>query len=293
MVMQLVGIALAASLLAAPGEAPLLGIAEEFPSGDWGSPVVPQVRVGFRRVDAGWQACSEPLPGEPALAASPEPHRLHLRWSVCFDGRVLGRLETEAVDSALSSREGVQTPVANQTIPFVGRRSREFAGWMRAEVHHPLAVSSQGYCSDPEGWHREQAGPQLRQRLFGFLRTSLRAEVCDGDVRRTWVPKSTDLELLKLYASKTGERLAMLRARLPKAACEDPQSEAAGVQLLRIDRQGRVSLLGAGLSIVDAGDYDGDGKAEVLVRYERYNHDGYTLFYDSFSKQVSVGWHYH
>ena len=293
MTMQVVGTVLAVVLLAGPVEPPRLGIAEEFSSGDWGSPVVPQVRVGFRRVEAGWEVYSEPVRREPALAAASEPVRVHLPWSVCFDGRVLGRLETEPVGSALHAREGVQVPVANQKIPFVGRRSREFAGWMGAEVHHPLAVSSQGHCSDPDGWHREQASPELRRRLFDVLRTSLSAEVCDGDVRSTWKPKSTDLELLKLHASKSGERLATLRAHLPKAACEDPQSEAAAMQLLRIDRQGTITRIGTGLVVIDAGDYHGDGKSEVLFKYERYNDDGYALFYDDLSKQVSLGWHYH
>lgn len=45
--------------------------------------------------------------------------------------------------------------------------------------------------------------------------------------------------------------------------------------------------------LVDAGDYDGDGKSEILFWFERYNRDGYVLFYDKCSKFDEFTWPYH
>jgi hypothetical protein len=47
------------------------------------------------------------------------------------------------------------------------------------------------------------------------------------------------------------------------------------------------------LSLVDAGDYDGDGKAEVIFFVSGYNEDGYAMFYDAFRKNVFSTWSYH
>src|SRR5678815_5451992 len=47
------------------------------------------------------------------------------------------------------------------------------------------------------------------------------------------------------------------------------------------------------LTLVDAGDYDGDGKSELLFFVSGYNEDGYALFYDGLRKSVSHTWHYH
>ena len=47
------------------------------------------------------------------------------------------------------------------------------------------------------------------------------------------------------------------------------------------------------LTLLDAGDYDGDGKSEVVFFLSGYNEDGYALFYDSFRKFVFHTWSYH
>jgi hypothetical protein len=54
-----------------------------------------------------------------------------------------------------------------------------------------------------------------------------------------------------------------------------------------------VRYLGSGLSLVDAGDYDADGAAEVLFWSTGYNDDGYVLFYDGLSRHAEFFWSYH
>jgi hypothetical protein len=51
--------------------------------------------------------------------------------------------------------------------------------------------------------------------------------------------------------------------------------------------------LGQDLTLVDAGDYDGDGASELLFWYSGYDEDGYTLVYDGGRKSVDYHWNYH
>jgi hypothetical protein len=43
------------------------------------------------------------------------------------------------------------------------------------------------------------------------------------------------------------------------------------------------------MTVIDAGDYDGDGRSELVVMFQRYDHDGYTLFFDNFDRSISFG----
>jgi hypothetical protein len=45
--------------------------------------------------------------------------------------------------------------------------------------------------------------------------------------------------------------------------------------------------------LVDAGDYDNDGKSELVFSIDRYNRGGYELFYDDFKKRTIFEFGYH
>jgi len=45
--------------------------------------------------------------------------------------------------------------------------------------------------------------------------------------------------------------------------------------------------------LVDAGDYDSDGKSELVFSIDGYNRGGYKLFYDDFSRFATFEFGYH
>ncbi len=61
-----------------------------------------------------------------------------------------------------------------------------------------------------------------------------------------------------------------------------------------VSGDGVVRPLGSFVSLLDAGDYDNDGKSEVVFFLSQgENTDGFVLFDASFEKSVSLLWHYH
>ena len=54
-----------------------------------------------------------------------------------------------------------------------------------------------------------------------------------------------------------------------------------------------ITLLGNGMWLVDAGDYDNDGKSELVFSIDRYNQGGYELFYADFKKHATFEFGYH
>ncbi len=60
-----------------------------------------------------------------------------------------------------------------------------------------------------------------------------------------------------------------------------------------ISLEGKTVSLGRGYLLIDAGDYDNDGHSEFIFFGGGYNRDGYTMYYNNFTKKVEHSWKYH
>ena len=264
---------------------PVLGVVEEQPRAGEGP--VTQVRVLFRKVSDGWEP----------VHASGAPMRGS--WTVCFDGKQRDFLETELERRTESALIGVHRPLPGEEVHFPGTRSRTFAGWLPGDVYRPMALSSHARCDDPARWRPAPLEGELWKEVADNARGQMHAGLCGGpnhDVRTgEWAPQLADIELVKSYASAKGERLVSLRSRTPATGlCDFVEGPSPfGSWLFAISPGGGVHLLGVGLTVVDAGDYDGDGASEVLTKYGGYNEDGYVLFSDGFERSVEWKWNYH
>jgi hypothetical protein len=102
------------------------------------------VRPVFEKTASGWnQLDNSSLP----------PHMI---WTVAFDGRNLGTVETQASAAGFTPVQKILTPQSG--IPSVGAPSQQFAGLLgdggQAKVRRPLMVVSEPYFHDPDGWKR-------------------------------------------------------------------------------------------------------------------------------------------
>jgi hypothetical protein len=121
-----------------------------------------------------------------------------------------------------------------------------------------------------------------------------------------WLYKDTDIKIGKAYHSNKGDSLVEMILEGGKCGINDGpfQSQLFLIRSdkssahITLDRKKRL-LNNSGnedqlsLILVDAGDYDGDGKSEIVFFVSGYNEDGYALFYDSFQKNLFRTWHYH
>jgi hypothetical protein len=100
------------------------------------------------------------------------------------------------------------------------------------------------------------------------------------------------LKLVKSYASTTGWKLA--HVHLDATDCEDTEA-GFGIDdpWFLIDDKGGVRYLGSGMFLVDIGDYDADGKAELMFAISGDNIGGYRIYYDEFRRSAEFKFHYH
>ena len=75
--------------------------------------------------------------------------------------------------------------------------------------------------------------------------------------------------------------------------CEDIPGEEWEEPVWFLLHDGTAKYIGRSLTLVDAGDYDGDGTSEVVFQYSGYNRGGYVLLHDHLTQVAQFTWSYH
>jgi hypothetical protein len=265
--------------------APVIGV---LANGECNDTAVVAVRALFANSGAGWVALT--TRGEFERAVPSE-----ISWTIGFDGGRLGTVRT--ADPRLDARFE-WTDVRDRRLALIpGQRpprrlnsSHAFEGWCSAPIARPLVVVTSGTVRDPEGWKPFHPAPDLIERLLPAFKG---ATVCRSDTE-TRIPfryTAHDVRVVGAYQSRTGRRIVGVALDPDANNCDGVRDVQWENHWFALEAKPR--LLGISLSLVDAGDYDGDGHSELLFWHTDTNQDGYALVFDDLRKRVDLWWHYH
>lgn len=255
------------------------------------------VRPLFAKQGNDWIALDEK-----AKAASYKMERFI--WTSAFDGRTLGEVISYDPKIDISpewtySRDYLHVLSPGQSLPQVKNKARRFSGWCGDVPQHlPIVMVSKPYFTDPEHWKRSKSVSSDRQILFSAFEKSFK-KLCMIKSKSTTLYQlapyqPSDLKVMDVYKSAHGEKLVSLSIGEGYYECEKEDEPDQGDDAQRwFFVSKNTHYLGFGLTLVDAGDYDNDGKSEALFWYDAYNRNGYVLFYDEFRKRVDFIWSYH
>jgi hypothetical protein len=215
-------------------------------------------------------------------------------WTVAFDGRNLGTVRS--IDPGISpkdawkySREWRLTVQPVPRPPVVSNAKGGFGGWCESAASRPLVLVSAANFEDPDRWKPFRPTSAVRDRLSTEFRKVVGMQLPCPDDASTTVPfdyAATNFATAKGYQDRAGRMLVALDMIDKKDMCD---LEAPQLFLL----SNGVHLLGPNFELVAAGDYDRDGKSDLLFWYNGYNEYGFTLFYDGLAKHVEFHWHDH
>ncbi len=255
----------------------------------YGNTAPAAVRVAFRRRGGQWEGFPSAIEDQQQLAAVVAGFPPTAAWIVVFNGHERGRLRSRAPQRWLAYEDlGLEFIPTGDPVPGYGAPESPD---QQASLDHDLPRSrvlvSQPHIADPEEWRPAKASDAAAAAGRAAFRAQLakdnpKLEVADGEI-----------QLLQTYGSLKGQAV-MAFTILGKAP---PPDEVPGPEWgphwFVVDNDGTVTFLGGDLLLIDAGDYDGDGRSEMVFRKSGYDYDGYVLFYDGFRRQAEFGWNYH
>ncbi len=224
----------------------------------------------------------------------------HITWTVAFDGRNLGDLKTFHPGFAIPyewtyRRDRLLGISPNQEIPRIQNKEKEFQGWCSAPDYRPLVLVNEPNYKDPSAWRPFRPDGSCKKLLFTKFKAVVAvAHNCLNIQENKTSPfnyTARDLIIYKGYQNKAGEQLISIGLDSKQYNCDGPIETAWTPHWFLMGKE--ITYVGNHLSLVDAGDYDNDGKSEMMFWYSGYNKDGYTLFRDDFKNRFDYHWNYH
>ncbi len=280
-----------------PGKV-IVGVLEDI-SGYWmGKSEYRAVRLVFEKDGADWKPFPLKAHIQDELESLSKVYPGGMRLTIAFDGKSLGTVSTKPLDTfGFFGDVEAENIVKSGEVPTVGKKSMEYAGFPSEPMYRPLVAVSRPYFNDPDGW--KLSSPSVEQIAAAreqFKNKFPKVENCKNSTEnlpKLWRYRDEDIVVSKAYSSKN--RSQLIELSLTSYACDGPLEDGGPFdsQWYLIDPSGTVKFIGAGMWLVDAGDYDNDGKSEVIFAVDAYNTGGYRLFYQDFQKNVEYIFHYH
>ncbi len=248
------------------------------------------IRMAFRKIENRWQAFENNADTPETLRTAARLFPQKLTWTVAFDGKARGSITGLTPEAwKFYADFGRQFPVPGQAIPRFGKPDERFAS-LPAEgnkVYRPLVLVSRPFAADPDGWKPARlAGKDLVK-----ARAPFRAQVATESKDLRYI--DDDIEVVSVYRSQGGRIAFALRIN-PALSHEDgPPDTEWTTHWFISDGLDNTEFLGRGLTLIDAGDYDGDGHSELIFMRSDENYDGYALWDPRQAGIVEFGWTYH
>jgi hypothetical protein len=258
------------------------------------------VRIAFEKTAKGWETVPSDSTSIPQT----------VRWTVVFDGRSLGRIQTE--DSKLPSGEidresdynaRIQEIVTDaEKVPVVGKPASKFAPLGEADgpsrARRPLVVVSKPNFTDPDGWKRIASPPGEVSILLrdSFRRDFSQVVRCKDEkiVKRNWRFPDSALSFPVAYASGNGTFLVETDLDAGNCGYIDDPNDPLSDPWFFVDADGKVKRIGSFLYLLDAGDYDNDGRSELIFGLNQpEDTDGFVLYDADLNKRAELTWAYH
>ncbi len=268
----------------------ILGVLEEIPGHYSGEPSFRAVRVAFQKKGREWQPFPADCPDQACLKTIASEYPPTVTWTISFSGRTLGQVTASTPkEFEYFSAVGLQKITSKQPIPAIGKRSPEFGGFSESAVLRPLIADSQPYSKDPDAWKPSHPSLDLASSVrLAFRKKFPKVSNCASE---PWQYRDADIKLNKAYSSTKGWSAVQLL--LTGNRCEGPSDDPFIDQWFAVTPHGEAMFLGEGMWLVDAGDYDNDGKSELVFAIDRYNQGGYELFYDDFKGHAAFHFNFH
>jgi hypothetical protein len=254
------------------------------------------LRLGFAANADGWSAICKSDSNNVCLFQAPAVSQ----WQVRAGGKELGKITSQGwFDPSLGAANGLLR-VTTLTSLFVGPRSNVFAGWLDKPVHHPLMALANPLPQETPKWTRIRAADADARTMLPLLARvrPLVPDCSSGEPAKGRALTADDVHVGEVWQSASGERLISANLKPERVKACDYTADLLADVWAHDDGHSLVSAIPS-LSeketthaLIDAGDFNADGKEEFLFFLGGYNEDGFILVYDQFRRSARFSWSY-
>jgi hypothetical protein len=235
-----------------------------------------QVRVAFRYHDQQWSAMPDQDKDHDALKLAAK-FPLQVSWTIALNGKKLGEVSSVRPQSYASSNVGLESLKAGSPPPQIQEGAAAFATSRGAAAYRPLVAVSKPNYQDPDQWAPFEPPAAMRKQATAAFKHKTALDLkCDGKPTRDY-PDSAILPYGKAYRSIGGDVLLGMNPDPRLKHCGEGAKADEWQSAWFHMKSDRFSWIGNGLTLLDIGDYNGDGFSEVLFQYDGSNRDGYVL----------------
>ena len=254
--------------------------------------ITPKVRILYLKEKDKWISLEEYL--------DTDKYPLTMHWYIAFDGQLVGELQSSKSKvkyNQFGKRDLFHIPNQSAKIPSIGKPTNEFSGWAGGHYLRPLITVSEKNYTDSSRWKPFKPSLLIVNKcVANFRDITGKIYNYDQELDETIICdyKNENINVLKSYKSNLNEYLVCLQLEhsLYKGNIIIEQVSEWAPKWFYVKNDSTL-YIGDSMKLIDAGDYDNDGKPEVLFWAEGYNEDGYIMFYNDFSTSVSFKWRYH
>ena len=264
----------------------MVGALEEHASTTDGQPSRFKVRVLFANDGTGWKSLDPKCSDIPCLQQAPSQFPVEVNWTLAQAGAAKGNVTgIVEVEWPRYGDVGTQYLSEETPAPIVGEPSLDFGVGDGRPVHRPLVAVSAPNFADPDGWAPADLTPEaLAAARAEFQMRFTAPQNCtspEENLPRAITYTEKDIGVYAGYTSTKG--WSLISASLQDYRCDGPMSETAfAPQTYAISPDGKAVHLGEWRQFLDAGDYDNDGKSEVVFAIDPQNGGGYDLRFNDF-----------
>jgi len=228
-----------------------------------------------------------------------------LKWFIAFDGKEIGSFHSKKEPLKFKDipwtfpRDAYHSTI-EKNLPTIGKPALDFSGMPGEENPRPLIVNSVPNCADPDEWKPFIPDKNDINTIYPVYRSYVQKQM-DGILINI-----EDLRLLKSYQSKNRDQLIEVGTitfansqeviTCPVWIYKSQSGEIRNLSKVIDYKFCKDEFIDDDMSeckLVDAGDYDLDGKSELIFWASRYDCDGYVMFYNDFINMIDFTWIYH
>lgn len=253
-----------------------------------------QVRALFLSTQDGWLPLDSKYRGDRHIADT-------MQWTIAFDGKNLGDVITTATRFSgkgtwAYTRERLLSILNPDSILCIPNKEKLFGGWCSIPNCRPLILVTEPNFGDPDEWKPFTPQPDAREDLLPYFKKEYpKVLICKteyGDDTASFDYGTEDLKIHKSYASKKVGKLICIGLIPEEYKCDGPVSSEWFRNWFFADSTDTI-FVGADMTLIDAGDYDGDGESEIVFWRTGYNEDGYVISWNRFKRNAEYLWKYH